>query len=56
MPESDCPTRAILEQMKEDEIRHGQTAKAHGGAELPGPVRVAMKLTSKLMTASVYRL
>ncbi|WP_293643838.1 2-polyprenyl-3-methyl-6-methoxy-1,4-benzoquinone monooxygenase [Thiolapillus sp.] len=56
VPESDCRTRAILEQMKEDEIRHGQTAKAHGGAELPGPVRVAMKLTSKLMTASVYRL
>ncbi|WP_294040887.1 2-polyprenyl-3-methyl-6-methoxy-1,4-benzoquinone monooxygenase [Thiolapillus sp.] len=56
VPESDCRTRAILEQMKEDEIRHGQTAKAHGGAELPGPVRVAMKLTSKLMTASVCRL
>ncbi|WP_456405450.1 2-polyprenyl-3-methyl-6-methoxy-1,4-benzoquinone monooxygenase [Thiolapillus sp.] len=56
VPESDCRTRAILEQMKEDEIRHGQTAKAHGGAELPAPVKTAMKLTSKLMTASVYRL
>ncbi len=56
VPESDCRTRAILEQMKEDEIRHGQMAKAHGGAELPDPVKVAMKLTSKLMTASVYRL
>ena len=56
VPESDCRTRAILEQMKEDEIRHGQTARAHGGAKLPGPVKVAMKLTSKLMTSSVYRL
>ncbi|HID45895.1 MAG TPA: 2-polyprenyl-3-methyl-6-methoxy-1,4-benzoquinone monooxygenase [Chromatiaceae bacterium] len=56
VPESDCRTRAILEQMKEDEIRHGQMAKAHGGAELPGPVKTAMKLTSKLMTTSVYRL
>jgi ubiquinone biosynthesis monooxygenase Coq7 len=56
VPESDCRTRAILEQMKEDEIRHGQTAKAHGGAELPVPVKAAMKLTSKLMTKSVYRL
>ncbi|WP_456412804.1 2-polyprenyl-3-methyl-6-methoxy-1,4-benzoquinone monooxygenase [Thiolapillus sp.] len=56
VPESDCRTRAILEQMKEDEIRHGQTAKAHGGAELPDPVKAAMKLTSKLMTTSVYRL
>jgi len=56
VPESDCRTRAILEQMKEDEIRHGQTAKAHGGAELPGPVKAAMKLMSRLMTTSVYRL
>ena len=56
VPESDCRTRAILEQMKEDEIRHGRKAKAHGGVELPGPVKLAMKLTSKLMTSSVYRL
>ncbi len=56
VPESDCRTRAILEQMKEDEIRHGQTAKAHGGADLPDPIKAAMKLTSKLMTTSVYRL
>ena len=56
VPESDCRTRAILEQMKEDEIRHGQTAKAHGGAELPGPVKAMMKFTAKLMTKSVYRL
>lgn len=56
VPQSDCRTRAILEQMKEDEIRHGQTARAHGGVELPAPIRAAMKLTSKLMTASVYRL
>ncbi len=56
VPESDCRTRAILEQMKEDEIRHGQKAKAHGGVELPGPVKLAMKLMSKVMTTTVYRL
>jgi len=56
VPKSDCRTRTILEQMKEDEIRHGQTARAHGGAELPDPVKAAMKLASKLMTKSVYRL
>ncbi|WP_456448754.1 2-polyprenyl-3-methyl-6-methoxy-1,4-benzoquinone monooxygenase [Thiolapillus sp.] len=56
VPESDCRTRAILEQMKEDEIRHGQTAKSHGGIELPGPVKAAMKFMSKVMTTSVYRL
>jgi ubiquinone biosynthesis monooxygenase Coq7 len=56
VPESDCRTRAILEQMKEDEIRHGQTARAHGGVTLPNPIKAAMQLTSRLMTASVYRL
>ncbi|BAO43101.1 2-polyprenyl-3-methyl-6-methoxy-1,4-benzoquinone monooxygenase [Thiolapillus brandeum] len=56
VPESDCRTRAILEQMKEDEIRHGRTAKSHGGAELPAPVKAAMKFMSKVMTTSVYRL
>ncbi len=52
----DMKTRAILEQMKEDEIRHGKMAKSHGGAELPEPVKQVMRLTSKLMTTSVYRL
>ncbi len=56
VPESDCRTRAILEQMKEDEIRHGRKARAHGGVELPGPVKLAMKLMSKVMTTTVYRL
>ncbi len=56
VPESDCRTRAILEQMKEDEIRHGQKARAHGGVELPKPVKLAMKLMSKVMTTTVYRL
>lgn len=55
VPESDCRTRAILEQMKTDEILHGQKAKALGGVELPTPVKAAMKLMSKVMTASVYR-
>jgi len=56
VPENDQRTRAILEQMKEDEIEHGQKALDHGGAELPGPIKAAMQLTSKLMTRSVYHL
>ncbi len=52
----DEKTRSILEQMKEDEIRHGETAKNQGGADLPSPIKQLMRLTSKLMTASVYRL
>jgi ubiquinone biosynthesis monooxygenase Coq7 len=56
IPESDQKSRAILEQMKEDEIQHGQTAMQAGGTYLPRPIKDAMKLTSKLMTGSVYYL
>lgn len=56
IPESDRKSRAILEQMKEDEIKHGQTAMQAGGTDLPRPIKDAMKLTSKMMTGSVYYL
>ncbi len=54
LPEQDAKSRAIVEQMKADEIRHAETAIAHGGAELPLPVKMAMKLTSKVMTQAAY--
>jgi ubiquinone biosynthesis monooxygenase Coq7 len=52
----DVKTRVILEQMKTDEIEHGQKAMDHGGTQLPLPIRAAMKLTAKVMTKTVYRL
>lgn len=55
IPEDDRRTRAILEQMKADEIEHGRKARDHGGAELPRPIRALMKTTAKIMTKSVYR-
>lgn len=54
LPEQDAKSRAIVEQMKADEIRHAETAIAHGGAELPLPVKLAMKLSSKVMTQAAY--
>ncbi len=54
IPAIDEKSRAILEQMKADEVRHAQIAKAAGGADLPGPIRAAMKLTSRVMTQTVY--
>jgi ubiquinone biosynthesis monooxygenase Coq7 len=54
--DDDRRTRAILEQMKTDEIEHGRKALNHGGRSLPGPVRTLMKVTAKLMTSSVYRI
>jgi ubiquinone biosynthesis monooxygenase Coq7 len=56
LPDQDAKSRAIVEQMKADEIRHAETAIAHGGAELPLPVKLAMKLSSGLMTKTAYYL
>jgi ubiquinone biosynthesis monooxygenase Coq7 len=54
MPANDRKSRAILEQMKIDEARHGAAAKAAGGAGLPEPVRRLMHLTSQVMTRTAY--
>ncbi|HTE41694.1 MAG TPA: 2-polyprenyl-3-methyl-6-methoxy-1,4-benzoquinone monooxygenase [Steroidobacteraceae bacterium] len=54
LPAGDARTRAILEQMREDEARHGENAANAGGNALPMPVRVLMKLTSKIMTRTAY--
>jgi ubiquinone biosynthesis monooxygenase Coq7 len=56
IPPEDRRSRAILEQMKIDEIEHGEKAMRHGGTELPAPVKLAMKLASRVMTKSVYYL
>lgn len=56
LPPQDAKSRAVVEQMKIDEIKHADTAIAHGGAELPAPVRQAMRLTSKVLTLAAYRL
>jgi ubiquinone biosynthesis monooxygenase Coq7 len=51
---ADAGSRAILEQMQSDEIRHGEKATALGGAPLPLPLRAAMRLSSRVMTHSSY--
>lgn len=55
LPPQDAKSRAVVEQMKVDEIKHADTAIAHGGAQLPGPVKQAMRLTSKVLTLAAYR-
>ncbi len=56
LPAQDQRSKAILEQMKEDEVHHATTALAAGGAPLPTPVKRLMRLTSKVMTTLAYRL
>lgn len=54
LPEKDARSRAVLEQMREDEIQHGENALAAGGAALPKPVQHLMGLVSKVMTRTAY--
>ena len=50
----DLRSRAILEQMTHDEMKHGEKAASMGGAALPFGVQLAMRATSKLMTHGSY--
>jgi ubiquinone biosynthesis monooxygenase Coq7 len=54
LPPQDNKSRAIVEQMRVDEIGHGAKAQAMGAAEMPLPVRMAMRAMSKLMTTTAY--
>ena len=50
LPAADARSRAILQQMRSDEIHHGQQARDAGGIELPLPIRKLMQATSQVMT------
>jgi ubiquinone biosynthesis monooxygenase Coq7 len=54
LPAQDEKSRAIVNEMKVDESRHARTAVDHGAAELPEPVKLAMKLGSRIMTRTAY--
>ncbi len=54
LPHHDAKSRAIVAQMQVDEAGHATAAMSHGGAELPMPVKLAMKLGSKVMTKTAY--
>lgn len=56
LPAEDTASRAIVSQMKDDEARHGAEARAAGAAPLPAPFRWAMRLASKVMTTTAYRI
>ena len=54
LPAQDRKSWEVLEQMKADEARHAETASYYGARELPAPVKLAMKLSSTLMTKLSY--
>ena len=56
LPAADEKSHAVLAQMRTDEVAHAETAVRLGAAELPVPVRAAMKAASRVMTTTAYYL
>jgi ubiquinone biosynthesis monooxygenase Coq7 len=54
LPAADLASRAIVAQMRVDEAEHAVAARQAGGVELPAPVRGAMRLAAKVMTATAH--
>ena len=55
LPENDQASRAIVAQMKADEMRHAQEAQAAGAVELPTPFKALMRVAAGVMTAVAHR-
>lgn len=56
LPAGDHASRAIVDVMKADEGAHADQAEALGAAPMPAPVREAMRMAARVMTASAHRL
>lgn len=54
LPPADLESRAVVEQMRTDEIAHAKAATDAGGIDLPLPVRSLMRVASKVMTRTAY--
>jgi ubiquinone biosynthesis monooxygenase Coq7 len=54
LPAADHASRAIVAQMKADEAAHASHAQAAGAAELPPPVKAAMRAAAKVMTTTAH--
>ena len=55
LPAADSASRAIVAQMKADEMAHAQMAQKAGAVELPGPVKTLMQTAAKVMTTVAHR-
>lgn len=56
LPPADHASRAIVAQMKADEAAHADNAQKAGAAELPPPVKAAMRAAAKVMTTTAHYL
>ncbi|MFN5235384.1 MAG: 2-polyprenyl-3-methyl-6-methoxy-1,4-benzoquinone monooxygenase [Burkholderiaceae bacterium] len=56
LPPNDLRSRAIVTQMRDDEVAHAEAAAQLGAAELPLPVKKVMQAIAKVMTTAAYRI
>jgi len=56
MSPKDSKSRAVLEQMRLDEMKHATTAENNGAIDLPTPIKMLMKATSKIMTFAASKI
>ena len=56
LPPGDAASRAIVAQMRDDELRHADDARHAGAAELPAPVRGLMRAAAKVMTTTAHHI
>lgn len=54
LPARDAASRAIVEQMKDDERRHADAAQAAGASTLPRPARWLMRGAARVMTGTAH--
>jgi ubiquinone biosynthesis monooxygenase Coq7 len=56
LPANDLASKAIVAQMKTDEVAHARMAQKAGAVELPEPVKRAMGAAAKLMTRVAHHI
>lgn len=56
LPAEDVRSRAVVARMKDDEAAHARSAESLGGVTLPAPVRAAMRVAARVMTATAHRI
>ena len=56
LPPNDLRSRAIVTQMRYDEVAHAEAAAQLGAEELPLPVKKVMEAMAKVMTTAAYRI
>lgn len=56
LPATDSASRAIVAQMRDDEVRHALDAEQAGGVPPPAPVRALMRLAARVMTRTAHHI